>query len=49
MPKFIMGGTGTGPLGIMLSGGECKPGKYAAGKGWINPVGLTEEEVGGCM
>lgn len=27
IPKFIMGGIGTGPLGIIFRGGECKPGK----------------------
>lgn len=25
-PKFIKCGIGTGPLGIMLRGGECSPG-----------------------
>lgn len=30
-PKFIMGGTGSGPAGIMLTGGKGRPGMWAPG------------------
>lgn len=41
---------GTGPLGSILSGGECSPGKYAPGKGCISPGGfIGAAGVGCCM